>query len=206
MRAEAILALLLLTLPLVGCPTAVDDDDDSTTDDDDSEPVEFAMWGPDHVSADTLDDNPHDCEQALPPEFSCFNPNPEIAWEGAPDGTVAFALIFDDPTAGNFAHWAIYNIPGDADGLDGDISGAGSGGDIPDGASELRNGANQVGYLGSCPSAGFINEYSWRLYALDAELTTDSGASFGQLESDAQDAEIEMIEMCHVFDGDNSDF
>lgn len=199
---------LLLTCLLIPClaacgPTPRGDDDDSSGDDDDAA-VDFRVWSPDHVSADTLPNNPHDCEVALPPEFSCFNQNPEIAWEGAPEGTVAFALIFDDPTAGNFAHWAIFNIPGDATGLDQGISGQGGSG-IPNGATELSNGANQSSYLGSCPGPGFVNEYSWRLYALDAELDTAASATFSELENDAQDAEIESVSMCHVFDGNNSD-
>jgi len=201
---------LLLTCLLIPCLTAcgprVDDDDDDATGDDDDASVDFRVWSPDHVSADTLDSNPHDCELALPPEFSCFNPSPEIAWEGAPEGTEAFALIFDDPTAGNFPHWAIYNIPGDLRGLDQGASGAGAPGDIPDGATELSNGANQSTYLGSCPTAPAINEYRWRLYALPAELDTQASATFSELANDAEDAMIEMTTMCHVFDGANSDF
>ncbi|MCP4870016.1 MAG: YbhB/YbcL family Raf kinase inhibitor-like protein [Proteobacteria bacterium] len=192
---------LLLTCLLIPCLAACGP---TVRDDDDAAPVDFRIWSDDHVSADTLDNNPHDCEVALPPEFSCFNESPEISWEGAPEGTVAFALIFDDPTAGNFPHWAIFNIPGDATGLDRGISGQGGSG-IPDGSTELSNGANQSSYLGSCPQAGFVNEYSWRLYALDAELDTAATATFGELENDAEDAEIEMVSMCHVFDGSNSD-
>jgi Raf kinase inhibitor-like YbhB/YbcL family protein len=203
MNRFALLLSCLLLPVITACPT-VQDDDDAAGDDDDAS-VDFRIWSPDHVSADTLPNNPHDCNVALPPEFSCFHVNPEIAWEGVPDGTVAFALIFDDPTAADFPHWAIYNLPGDLRSLDQGVSGNGATGSIPDEATELSNGANQSQYLGSCPGAGTVNLYRWRLYALDAELDTDSDASFGALADDAEEAEIEMVSMCHVFDGDDSD-
>ncbi len=210
MRSAFRTLLLLLIVPVLAACPPTGDDDDATGDDDDAS-VPFRIWSPDHVDvgADVdPEENPHDCEVELPPEFSCLNTNPEIRWEGAPDGTAAFALIFDDPTAGNFAHWAIYNIPGDLDGLDAGISGGAGANDLPDGAMELPNDAGppieDYGYLGSCPNPGFINEYSWRLYALEASLD-GAYASFGELEDAAEDASLEMTSMCHVFDGDNRD-
>ncbi len=204
MRPEAILALLLLTLPLLAaCPSSPDDDD--VADDDDAAPVDFRLWSDDFVSTDTLDSNPYEdeCVQALPPEFSCGNSNPELSWEGAPEGTVAFALIFDDPTAGGFPHWAIYNIPGDSEGLDAAISGNAIGNDPPGDALELDNGFGFNGYVGSCP--GGINMYRWRPWALSAELDTPASASYPQLAEAAEEVAIDMVDMCHVFDGANAD-
>ncbi len=115
-----------LTLALAACGQVRSDDDDdddsAADDDDDAAPVEFDMWSPDFIGDENITHS-YDCEQALPVEFSCDGSNPEIAWEGAPEGTVAFALIFDDPTAGNFPHWAIYNIPASETGLAAGISG-----------------------------------------------------------------------------------
>ena len=205
---SALLALLCLAL-LVACPvsdaddddSAVADDDDSAVADDDDAALEFRLWSDEFLSDEGIE-HTYDCEQALPPEHSCWNPNPEILWEGAPAGTVAFTLVYDDPTAGNWEHWAIYNIPATAAGLDAGISGDGAAGSIPDGAVELDNGAGEAGYFGSCP--GGVNLYRWRLWAMDAELT-DHPANFAQLVADAETASIDMAEMCHVFDGADAD-
>jgi Raf kinase inhibitor-like YbhB/YbcL family protein len=196
----ALLGLLFVSLA-VGCPT--DDDDDDSADDDDASGddddvvVDFRMWSDDFIPDDDIT-HTFDCEQALPAEFACDNANPKISWEGAPEGTVSFVLIFDDPTAGFFPHWAIYNVPGALPGLDRGISGQSASG-IPTGAVELENGFGWDGYLGSCPPPG-VHHYRWRLWALSAELT-DHPADFGQLEADATTNMIEMVEMCHVFDG-----
>ncbi len=207
-----LLFALLFSLSIAGCPPragggddddSATDDDDAADDDDDATPVDFAMWSDDLV--EPYFENPRDCDQALPIANSCLGRNPEISWEGAPEGTVSFALIFDDPTAGNFPHWAIWDIPGDATGLAADISGGQVTSNLPSGAFELANGGGFMGYLGSCPGPGSVNQYSWRLYALDTTLGGDFSA-FGQVESAAQGAELGMVDMCHVFDGDNSDF
>ncbi len=199
------LLALLLTLPLFSCtPTrgsdddddATVDDDDATVDDDDATPVDFRMWSPDFVKP--YFDNPRDCEEALPLDNACQGSNPEIAWEGTPEGTVAFALVFDDPTAGNYPHWAIYNIPGDETGLAAGISGNTVTNMPPGDAVELVNGFGWSGYLGSCP--GGLNQYRWRLWALSEEITS-SPSSYSAVSTAAEAVSIEMVEMCHVFDG-----
>ncbi len=193
------LLILLLALPLFGCPpsgTGGDDDDSAADDDDDATPPDFAVWSPDFV--EPYFDNPGDgCQLALAVENACFRPNPEIRWEGAPEGTVAFALILEDATAW-FPHWAIYNIPGDATGLAASISGDGAQGDLPAGSVELDNGAVQPGYLGSCPE--FVNQYRWRLWALSEEITSGAG-TFISLATTAEELSLGVVEMCHVFDG-----
>ena len=197
------LLALLLALPLLGCPptgTSDDDDaaddDDSAADDDDATPVDFRVWSPDFV--DPYFDNPHDCPEALALDNACGGSNPEIAWEGAPEGTVAFALVFDDPSFFDYEHWAIFNIPGDATGLDGGISGNAVTNSPPGDAVELVNGAGFSGYFGSCPQT--VNEYRWRLWALEAELDPTL-ASWGAVIAAAEAASLEMVETCSVFDG-----
>jgi hypothetical protein len=55
---------------------------------------------------------------AIPVRHSCDGTDisPELDWEGAPQGTVSFALIVDDPDARGFIHWVVYNIPGGSSG------------------------------------------------------------------------------------------
>lgn len=202
------LPLSLGALVLAGCDPTVGDDDSGSDDDDTSAP-DFAIWGPDFISPVPYDHPYEDeCEQALPAENSCLQPNPEILWEGVPEGTESLALIFDDISFQNYPHWAIFNIPPDAEGLEAAISGSGSGGSIPDGATELENGFGEDGYLGSCP--GGINHYRWRLWALpemlDADLYTTLGtqAGYAELAADADAMEIDEVRMCHVFRGSDA--
>ena len=118
----------------------------------------------------------------MPEEFVCCLGNPQLNWGGAPEGTVSFALIFDDPDAGDYDHWALYNIPGEVSGLDAGISAKGLTPTLPEGASELINGFSFSGYLGPCPPAK--HTYRWRLWAL-SEAIDEAPASFSELEAQA---------------------
>lgn len=136
------------------------------------------------------------CGQQLSVEYECRNPNPEVRWAGAPAGTVAFALVLDDPDAGEFDHWAVVNLPGDGGGIDAGVSGEGVEGTLPGEAYELENGFGFVGYLGSCPPEPHV--YRWRLWALSAAL--DEGLSrFDQVERQAEAAALGLAETCHVY-------
>ncbi len=199
-----LILLVAFGLGATGClPLA--DDDDASDDDDSTEDVPFRVFSDEFLSDEGITHN-YDCDQALPPEHSCGSENPAISWEGVPEGTESFVLIFDDVSFNNYPHWAVLNIPGDANGLDADISGQGHTGSLPEGATELDN-ANFEGYLGSCP--GGVNHYRWRLWALpttlDADIYTalnnDPWAAYSALSDDAQAARLDRAEMCHVFDG-----
>ena len=184
---------------------ASDDDDAGDDDDDSSEEVPFRLWSDEFISDDGISHS-YVCDQALPIEHACGSPNPAIRWEGAPPGTASFVLVFEDVSFNDYPHWAIFNIPGNADGLDAGISGQGSSGSLPKGATELDN-ANFDGYLGSCPAN--VNHYRWRLWALDATLDAsvyvamndDPWAAYAALALGADVAALATAEMCHVFDG-----
>ncbi|HEY5625531.1 MAG TPA: hypothetical protein VIT93_03475, partial [Dehalococcoidia bacterium] len=53
---------------------------------------------------------------AIPTEYSCDGENisPPLAWSRLPAGTESLALTMDDPDAGGYAHWVVYNIPAPA--------------------------------------------------------------------------------------------
>lgn len=161
---------------------------------------EFSMSAPEF-----LDSTGHplqgECDWVLPEAYSCSNVNPELLWENVPAGTVAFALIFDDPDAGDFPHWAIYNIPSSEVGLSEGISGDGAPDTPPGGSVELRNGTFQDGYFGSCPSSTHV--YRWRLWALDSEITdTFSGSAsqqYADLAAAAQSRSLGRTTLCHIF-------
>jgi hypothetical protein len=112
---------------------------------------------------------------AVPARHTCDGADlsPALTWEGAPRGTVAFALIVDDPDARGFIHWVIFDLPG------------GSGGSLAEGlaptavAPQGRNDFGRAGYGGPCPPSG-THHYRFTLWALSSRLGligTPSGAT-----------------------------
>ena len=109
---------------------------------------------------------------AIPRQYTCEgrDVSPELQWEGAPVGTISFALICDDPDApmGTWVHWVIYNIPVVGHGLP---EGVAMGESLKDGARQGFTDFQRTGYGGPCPPPGKPHRYFFRLYALDAMLT-----------------------------------
>ena len=54
-------------------------------------------------------------EQIIPTRFTCDGKDysPEFKFENAPQGTMSFAIIMDDPDAppGTWVHWVLYDLP-----------------------------------------------------------------------------------------------
>jgi Raf kinase inhibitor-like YbhB/YbcL family protein len=107
--------------------------------------------------------------------------SPPLSWSGAPDATVSFALICDDPDAPSprkprpnpWVHWVIYNIPASVSELPEAVSPVAEPPEIP-GAKQGKNEFPNVGYNGPMPPPGSgTHRYFFRLYALDAELDLD---------------------------------
>ena len=79
----------------------------------------------------------------IPDRFSETNKrSPALEWEGVPEGTQSFALSITDPDLPpefefprSFAHWLVYNIPGDARSLK---EGASMTSAMPSGSQELN--------------------------------------------------------------------
>ncbi len=89
---------------------------------------------------------------------------PRIDFDGAPEGTVEFALICNDPDAplpNGFTHWVVYGIPAEATSLD--LSAPGVRG--------APNGTGQTAWYGPQPPAGHgVHHYYFYLYALNAPV------------------------------------
>ena len=91
--------------------------------------------------------------------FGCNggNVSPALAWKEAPKGTKSFALLVHDPDAptggAGWWHWAVYNLPADAKGLD---KGAGTadGAKLPKGAVQPNTDFGAPGWGGPCPPVG----------------------------------------------------
>ncbi|MFN7142731.1 MAG: YbhB/YbcL family Raf kinase inhibitor-like protein, partial [Myxococcota bacterium] len=136
--------LLALLLACTGAPA--DDTTDTAAPADTAPAGDFAVSLP---AATSSEGHPRagECAWTLSVDYECENGNPEVRWADAPAGTVGYALVFDDPDAGGFDHWAIVNVPAAYDGIDADTSGQGLGDDLPGGAYELENGFGFTGYL-----------------------------------------------------------
>ncbi len=98
--------------------------------------------------------------------------SPPLLWTGAPDGTVEFALICDDPDAPGpepWVHWVLYGIPATTDSL------AEGSTDI---GLEGKTSWGTTGYGGPMPPPGHgTHHYHFRLYALDQPLELRAGAT-----------------------------
>ena len=128
--------------------------------------------------------------------------SPPLAWTGAPDGTVTFALVMDDPdvaakdtvVGGRWVHWAIWNIPADVTELPEQIA---TTTEVASIGPKTRQGVNDygsIGWSGPCPgenvsaiqgSAGrninTAHKYTYTVYALDVELDLEGGSSHQDL-------------------------
>ena len=116
----------------------------------------------------------------IPKKFTCDGDglSPDIKLPLQPAGTKGFALVMDDPDAGGFVHWLVYNIPTSTR----DISeGASSRLQLPAGSEEGTNSLNKVGYFGPCPPNSKPHHYIFRLYALDVDLDLPAGQTKKQL-------------------------
>lgn len=130
----------------------------------------FTLVSPDFTECSPL---PHRSELD---RFGCDGRNvaPTLRWTGVPQGTTSFALTmtdYDAPVAGGFHHWVVYNIPANAEMLNG--------------SSRFTQGLNSFGfsgYGGPCPPAdGQIHHYSFTLYALTATAPLKAGLTYDEL-------------------------
>ena len=121
---------------------------------------------------------------AIPVRYTCDGDNisPAMAWKGAPARTKSFALILHDPDApsrGGFTHWVIYNMDAKLNQLVENIPRQGN---VARVGMQGKNDAGQIGYMGPCPPSG-THRYVARLYALDATLRLNPGATQKEMET-----------------------
>ena len=110
----------------------------------------------------------------IPSKYTCegADVSPPLAFGGVPEGTKSLAFLIDDPDAPDpkapkrvWAHWLIYNLPPDSQGLPEDASRTG----LPKGTVTGLSDRKQAAYHGPCPPIG-RHRYFHRLYALDITL------------------------------------
>jgi Raf kinase inhibitor-like YbhB/YbcL family protein len=133
----------------------------------------------------------------IPKEHTCdgADRSPALTWSGLPTAAKSLLLVCTDPDAprGVFHHWAIFDIPAAATGLD-----AGYGPESSaDGLRQAVNDFGKPGYGGPCPPRGDKpHAYHFRLSALDAELTSAGpGAKIPEIIALARPHEIAFVEL-----------
>jgi len=106
--------------------------------------------------------------------FGCSGSNhsPQLAWSGAPEGTMSYAVTCydpDAPTGSGFWHWSVANIPASTTQLPLDAGNPASG-KMPAGAVTVRNDAGTREYIGPCPPQGdHPHRYYFTVFAVGAE-------------------------------------
>jgi len=119
----------------------------------------------------------------IPRKFTCDGPDvsPALAWTDAPSDTQSFSLIMDDPDApvGTWVHWALYDLPASARELP---EGVPKEKELSNGGRQGRNDFRKIGYGGPCPPPGPAHRYFFKLYALDAKVGLNPGATKAELE------------------------
>ncbi len=117
----------------------------------------------------------------IPKRYTCDGQDisPPLAWSGLPADAKSIALIMDDPDApmGTWVHWVLFNIPPGTKELTEKVPGTPS---LSNGAKHGMNSWPRLGYGGPCPPRG-THRYYFKLYALDAVLDLQSGATKAQL-------------------------
>lgn len=142
--------------------------------------------------------------QTIPPEFRHSevggkNHSPPLEWTEPPSGTQAFALLCIDPDApdGDFVHWVLYNIPGDARKLESNLGRAEK---LPNGALQGKNDFDEIGYDGPAPPPGKPHRYCFRLYALKTRLDLPPKATRQQLERAMQGQILAQAELIGLYE------
>ena len=114
--------------------------------------------------------------------FGCSGDNrsPQLSWEGAPEGTEAFAVLAydpDAPTGSGWWHWQIVNIAKNVTSLP---AGAGDPSNemAPEGSLQISNDYGVAGFGGACPPEGHgAHRYQFTVHALSRKLELPENAS-----------------------------
>ena len=98
-------------------------------------------------------------------------------WRDVPLGAKSLALICDDPDA-PMGTWVLYDIPPTVTELPEGVPATEI---LPSGAKQGINDFRRIGYGGPCPPRDGPHRYFFKLYALDAELGFEPGATKKEL-------------------------
>jgi hypothetical protein len=124
----------------------------------------------------------------IPVKYTCSGANisPQLSWNAPPAATASFTLTVTDPDAprGTWVHWVLFNLSAGMRALPEGLPALGQ---LPDGARQGRNDFGDLGYGGPCPPPGSPHHYVFTLYALNAKLNLQVGATRAQVEAAMQE-------------------
>jgi Raf kinase inhibitor-like YbhB/YbcL family protein len=113
----------------------------------------------------------------IPKQYTCdgADVSPQLSWSQPPEGTMSMVLICDDPDApmGTWVHWVLYGLSPDTLEITENIP---DNKEVLGGAKHGINDFRKYGYGGPCPPGG-IHRYFFKLYAVDAEVSLNAGAT-----------------------------
>jgi Raf kinase inhibitor-like YbhB/YbcL family protein len=123
--------------------------------------------------------------QPVPRRYACDGDDvsPPLSWSDAPAESAALALVMDDPDAGGFVHWVVFDMTASATG-----SLPAGWSKSPDAPPQGTNSFGRVGYGGPCPPSG-SHRYIFRLLALGQALAL-TGSPTAQQVLDAAEGHI----------------
>lgn len=108
--------------------------------------------------------------EKIPKEYTCYGNDtmPTLKWENIPKDTKSFVIIVFDPDAPkrNFVHFVKYNIPKNVTQIS----------SISNFGLDALNDINKFGWFGPCPPKGATHHYVFRIYAINATITTSLNA------------------------------
>ncbi len=110
--------------------------------------------------------------------------SPPLAWRDAPEGTVSFLLIMDDPDAprGTWTHWILHNLPAQHNHLPEGVPPKETLAHLG-GARQDTNDFGRIGYGGPAPPRGPVHHYRFTIYALKRMLELPRGARRAQVDA-----------------------
>lgn len=117
--------------------------------------------------------------ERIPMVYTCDGRNfsPPLVWGKAPGSARSIAVIMDDPDAGGWVHWVLFNLPGWMEELPAGIAGVAH----PGGGMRGQGDAG-LDYVGPCPpEQDGPHRYSFRVYAVDAWVNLPEGATKAEL-------------------------
>ena len=119
--------------------------------------------------------------ELIPVQYTCKGKDisPPLEWSGIPENTKSIALIADDPDApmGTWVHWVLYDLPPTLTSLPEAIASAKN---PAVGGTHGLTDFKRLGYGGPCPPSG-THRYYFKVYALDAKLALEAGATKAKL-------------------------
>jgi Raf kinase inhibitor-like YbhB/YbcL family protein len=114
----------------------------------------------------------------IPARYTCSgkDASPPLRFWDVPAAAQELELLVEDPDAGRFVHWSLLRIPATIHFI--------AEGEPPAGTVQTENGFGDRRWGGPCPPEGKgPHRYVFALYAADAPLGLDSGASPDEIRS-----------------------